>query len=1110
MQTAASDQSSCPPEAADGPGSDPRATAAPVQESIVRSLLDSLETIPLPDTGAVITPEGARAALLARLLPRAPMLVIGTRQTATPERARDLEYFTEGAGVAYLPPLFEAPVLKIPPHPEAEVERVKGLMRCLDGSAGIALMEWKSFITPVDEPLGLIDRIKQIKHGDEITRDQLQDWLHELGYMRQDLTTTPGEYSFRGAVVDVFSPYHDSPVRIEFEADRVISLRMFDPFTQLSRDPLEGVSVIPLHERTSAHGNVLEYLPGFRVVVEEPDQIEGELEQWREGLQRQVDLATDLDLDDAASPHLARLLEGIDRLEQILRSNPLSLQTFAPAGFETGLRPVRAYQGLIEEWVREVRRGTAKGRRVLVIVQSRGLSERVRELLVERGVEARTHEAGLEPGRVTVAAGHLQKGFEWPDGGLEVYSEIDVFGPLPTAPAVSRRKGGAAFQTELRDLRPGDHVTHVESGIGVFRGLVRMGIEGHEQEFMHIEYEGGDKLYVPMDRMDLVEKYRAAGGAAAPRLDRLGGTGWAKTKTRVRKAVEELAVELLNLYAERRLVKGHAYGSDTAWQKEFEDSFEYEPTEDQMQAILDSKGDLEREQPMDRLICGDVGYGKTEVAMRAAMKVVTEGKQVAVLAPTTILAFQHWRTFQRRFEAFPVRIDLLSRFRWKAEQAKTVADLIAGAVDIVIGTHRLLSKDVAFRDLGLLVIDEEQRFGVTHKERLKGMKKNVEVLALSATPIPRTLQMSLAGIRDMSVIETPPRDRLSIHTQVVPFDADVIKAAIRFELGRGGQAFFVHNRIEPLPALATWLSKLCPEARISMVHGRMGERELEERMQEFVEGRTDLLLSTTIVENGLDIPRVNTLIVNRADHFGLSQLYQLRGRVGRSSARAYAYLLVPPQAVLTDVARKRLAALREFSDLGAGFRIAALDLELRGAGSLLGHRQHGHIEAVGFDMYCRMLEKTVEEFRSGRQIEEEAAVTINLGLDIRIPDDYVPDTNQRLQIYKRVSSAQSEPELEKLKAEAVDRYGRMPAQLDALFLYGRIKAQARRAGVRSIELCGGEVQFRFPEAPKLAPDRILETVRVLGLRLQPGGVVCMTAGDDLAGATSTFLEALLA
>ena len=1079
-----------------------------MNEPALGALFEILEALPCPDAGSIAMPEGARSAFLARYVSSGPLLVIGTRQTATLERARELEYMTEGAGVVYLPPLFEAPVLQIPPHPEAAVDRVKGLMRCLDGSARIALLDWKSFITPVDDPLGLIDRIKRIKVGDEIERSALQDSLHSLGYVREDLTTSPGEYSFRGAVVDVFSPYHEMPARIEFEVDRVSLLRFFDPFTQLTRDRAEEMSLIPLRESRGAHSNILEYLAGYRVVVEEPDLIARDLKQWKEGLRQQVDLATDLESDDVTSPFLPKLLEGIERLEVVLRSRSIQMQEYFANGYQSGMRPQRAFQGLIEEWVKEVRKKSDIGRRILVLLQSRGLTERVRELLAERKVEACFVGESLQVGIVSIATGLLQKGFEWPAGRLDVYSETDIFGPLPSAPPAPRKRGAGAFQSDLRDLRPGDYVTHIESGIGVFKGLVKMGLEGVEPEFMHLEYDSGDKLYVPMSRMDLVEKYRASGGIT-PRLDKLGGTGWEKTTKRVRKAVEELALEILNLYAERQLVTGHAFGPDTPWQAEFEDAFEYEPTEDQAEAIIETKTDLERLRPMDRLICGDVGYGKTEVAMRAAMKVVADGKQVAVLTPTTVLAYQHWRTFMRRFEAFPVRVDLLSRFRSKAELAKTLRDLTTGIVDIVIGTHRLLSKDVAFKDLGLLVVDEEQRFGVSHKERLKLLKKNVDVLALSATPIPRTLQMSLAGIRDMSVIETPPRDRMAIHTQVLPFEAEVIRAAIRFELGRGGQVFFVHNRIEALPSLANFISRLCPEARLSIAHGQMAEKELEEHMQQFVDGKTDVLLSTTIIENGLDIPRVNTLIVNRADHYGLAQLYQLRGRVGRSSRRAYAYLLVPPGDVLSHVARKRLAALKEFTELGAGFRIAAMDLELRGAGSLLGHRQHGHIEAVGFDMYCRLLEKTVEELRTGRTVEEAPPLSLNLGWDIRIPEDYVPDTNQRLQIYKRVSSAHDEDELGRIRAEVTDRYGKMPETLDRLFFYGRIKTLAQNAGLRAIDLRGRELHFRFPEKPRLPADHILNVTKTFAGRLQPGGIIVLDGGEEPSVKAVDYLSALL-
>ena len=520
---------------------------------------------------------------------------------------------------------------------------------------------------------------------------------------------------------------------------------------------------------------------------------------------------------------------------------------------------------------------------------------------------------------------------------------------------------------------------------------------------MELRYAGDDKLFVPLERLDLVQKYT---GGARPTLDRLGGTTWEKAKTRVKKAMRDMAEELLKLYAARKAVVGHAFSADSHWQQEFGDAFEYDLTTDQQSAIADITRDMESPTPMDRLLCGDVGYGKTEVAMRAAFKAVIEGKQVAFLAPTTVLAFQHARTLRERFAGFPVRIDMISRFRTKQEQKDVLAALAAGQVDIIVGTHRLLSKDVMFRDLGLLVVDEEQRFGVAHKERIKQLRKKVDVLTMTATPIPRTLNMSLVGIRDMSVIETPPRDRLAIQTQVVKFDTEVIARAIRTELERGGQVYFVHNRVESIYSMANLVDRLVPDAKIAVGHGQMGEDELEKVMVDFVAHKFDVLVATTIVENGLDIPNANTIIINRADRYGLAQLYQLRGRVGRSDRRAYAYLLIPAEQTLSPVARRRLAAIREFSDLGSGFRIAALDLEIRGAGNLLGGQQSGQIEAVGFDMYTKLLEETIRELK-GEDLEDERRATVNLRLDLRIDETYVPDMNQRLMVYRRLASARA-------------------------------------------------------------------------------------------------------
>jgi len=651
-------------------------------------------------------------------------------------------------------------------------------------------------------------------------------------------------------------------------------------------------------------------------------------------------------------------------------------------------------------------------------------------------------------------------------------------------------------------------VVHVDHGIGQFEGLRQVAIEGANGEFMLLRYAGEAKLYVPLARLDLVQKYQSLGGAE-PVLDRLGTGVWEARKTRVRKSVSDMAGQLLALYAERKTAPGHAFPRDTNWQREFEDAFEFEETPDQQRAIEDLKKDMESPLPMDRLLCGDVGYGKTEVAMRAAFKAIADSKQVAVLAPTTVLAFQHFETFRRRFAAFPVRVEMLSRFRTDKEQKKILEELEAGKVDIVIGTHRLISRDVKFQDLGLLVVDEEQRFGVAHKERLKEMRKEVDVLTMSATPIPRTLHMSLVGLRDMSVIETPPKDRLAIQTTVAPFSETLIQRVVEEELAREGQIFFVHNRVESIASLASLVKRLVPRARVVVGHGQMRESELEKVMLKFIRDEADVLVSTTIIENGLDIPRANTIIINRADRMGLSELYQLRGRVGRSNQRAYAYLLIPPEASLTSIARQRLAALKEFSDLGAGFRIAALDLELRGAGNLLGREQHGHIEAVGFDMYCQMMERAVAE-RKGEAAAPERRATLNLGQEIRIPPEYIESENLRLRIYKRIAGVTSDAEREEVRRELDDRFGTPPPAVENLLDYAVLKGLAERLLVASIDRRGDQLAIKFYDDTPLGPERLVKLIRKRrGIRLDPTGVLWLDWKGDAGGAMGATRNILL-
>jgi transcription-repair coupling factor (superfamily II helicase) len=786
--------------------------------------------------------------------------------------------------------------------------------------------------------------------------------------------------------------------------------------------------------------------------------------------------------------------------------------------------PARRYHGRVPDLAAEVRRAREeRGAATLFAVPSAGMAERVGEMLSEYGVAASvalagegsaSAGAGAQDLTALVTVGRLSGGFELPGAGLVVHVESDLFdeaadqgverrppgaGIATTGAARRRKSKTAAFLSDFRDLKVGDYVVHIDHGIARFGGLQKLEVGGQDKkggEFMLLYYADEAKLYVPVERLDLVQRYSSAEGHE-PVLDRLGGLGWHKTKAKAKRAMRDMADELLRLYAERKLVEGYAFSADSPWQREFEEAFEYVPTPDQETAIEDLKRDMEAPTPMDRLLCGDVGYGKTEVAMRAAFKAVMDGKQVAVLAPTTVLAYQHFETFRARFAAFPVTIDLLSRFRSTKEQKEVVRKAEAGEVDIVIGTHRILSKDIGFRDLGVVVVDEEQRFGVAHKERLKQLKKRVDVLTLSATPIPRTLNMSLMGLRDMSVIETPPRDRLAITTQVVQFGESVIKSAIELELGRGGQVFFIHNRVETIETIAALVRRLVPAARIAVAHGQMNEKEMEQVMLDFVAFKYDVLVATTIIENGIDIPRANTIIINRADNYGLSQLYQLRGRVGRSNRRAYAYLLIPSEASLTPIARRRLAAIREFSDLGAGFRVAALDLELRGAGNLLGGQQSGHMDALGFDLYTQMLERTVAELR-GEEIEDETTVSLNLGVDVAIPEDYISDMGQRLRTYKRVASTRDDEALAQIRDETHDRYGRLPETVERLFEYARLRRTAEEVGVISIDRTtgGAGLAIKLRETARVSPEKLLALVgRGEGAAFTPSGVLRIDLRD---------------
>ncbi|MBA3296038.1 MAG: transcription-repair coupling factor [Acidobacteria bacterium] len=986
------------------------------------------------------------------------------------------------------------PYRGLAPHFEIASARARALHALGEGTARILITSAGGLLPRVSAPQHMKLTSLSLTPGQDISPTDLGDLLAAAGYTRQDPVDESGEFCVRGGVVDFFQAGAAQPIRLEFVGDTIESIRAYDPSTQRSIGGVGQASIVPLQDllgegdtpdRTATVFDYLSIHGKPHVLVSEPDEVRTHGVRLTEQLRASYEESVSKGHTPAAPEVLVLTWE--EAAARLVEATALETLAVGDDSVHLSTQPAQEFGGRVQDWVGEIRKARERGDSIVFVADTHGRAERAVELLAEYDVFAvpadRSEDA--RTASVMVAVGHLSRGFRVPDAMLQFWAEADVF-EEERKTHERRRSAARTFLSDFRDLKVGDLVVHVDHGIGTFVGLKRIEL-GHEtQEFMELHYFGEDKLFVPVERLDLVQKFT---GAARPSLDKLGGTTWEKAKTRVKKAMRDMAEELLKLYAARRAVPGHAFSPDSHWQQEFEDAFEWDLTTDQSAAVTDIKVDMESATPMDRLLCGDVGYGKTEVAMRAAFKAVMDGKQVAVLAPTTVLAFQHEKTLKNRFAAFPVRIDALSRFRSKAEQKLTLEDLAAGRVEIVVGTHRLLSKDVVFRDLGLLVVDEEQRFGVVHKERIKQIRKRVDVLTMTATPIPRTLNMSLAGIRDMSVIETPPRDRLSIQTNVLKFDQAVISSAIRTEMERGGQVYFVHNSVESIYSIGNLVARLVPEAKIGIAHGQMGEDALEGVMVDFVAHKYDVLLATTIIENGLDISNANTIIVNRADRYGLSQLYQLRGRVGRSDRRAYAYLLIPPEDTLSPIAKKRLAAIREFSDLGSGFRVAALDLEIRGAGNLLGGEQSGHIEAVGFDMYMKLLEQTIKEMK-GEDLEDDIRANVNLRVDLRIDEAYIPDMNQRLTVYRRMAAVRTDQELSRIVDEVRDRYGPPPESILNLSEYASIRLLADRIRLESIDREAQVVVLKFRQDAKLDPARVFNLVQQRSdLTLVPPGTL---------------------
>lgn len=918
---------------------------------------------------------------------------------------------------------------------------------------------------------------------DTVDLTKLEQDLTALGYERESQIEAPGQFAVRGGIIDVFPLAEEMPVRIELWGDEIDSIRMFDAKSQRSIENISEITIYPASENCFGNNGLVSFLKYFPenetlLFYDEPHRLQETAEtveaEYTESLKNRADAG----MKEEGEEEL-RVFQTKDIISEMNRYSGIGLTTLESkcglfkvrSVYTVQAKGVNPYNNSFELLTRDLKRLKRNGYRVVLLSGSRTRVKRLAEDLRDYDLSSFYSEdmqREVKPGEIMAAYGYASEGYEYPMLKFVVISESDIFGRKKKKK--KRKKYEGQRIQDFAELKPGDYVVHENHGIGVYKGIEKIEVEKIVKDYMKIVYAEGGVLYIPVAQMDLIQKYAGA-DAKKPRLNKLGTIQWGKTKSQVKKAVQIVAKDLVELYAVRQQSEGFVYGPDTVWQKEFEEMFPFEETDDQLQAIEDTKHDMESKKIMDRLICGDVGYGKTEIAIRAAFKAVQEGKQVVCLVPTTILAQQHYNTFVQRLKEFPVRIDLLCRFRSAAEQKKTIEDTKKGFVDILVGTHRVLSKDVVFKDLGLLIIDEEQRFGVTHKEKIKKLKENIDVLTLTATPIPRTLHMSLIGIRDMSVLEEAPNERMPIQTYVMEYNDEMVREAITRELARDGQVYYVYNRVNDIADVAGRIQSLVPDANVAFAHGQMKERELEDIMYDFINGDIDVLVSTTIIETGLDIPNANTMIIQDADRFGLSQLYQLRGRVGRSNRMAYAFLLYQRDKLLKEVAEKRLSAIREFTDLGSGIKIAMRDLEIRGAGNLLGEAQSGHMEAVGYDLYCKMLNEAVRQLKGGPEAETFTTL-IDLNVDAYIPEYYIKNEYQKLDIYKRIAAIESEEELEDMTEELIDRFGDIPKKVQQLLVIASLKSLAHSVYVTAIEQKGEEIRFTMYEKAKIDPSGI--------------------------------------
>jgi len=964
-------------------------------------------------------------------------------------------------------------------------QRVEATRHLLEDENSAIVTTIDAFMDRLPPPESLIDSLITIRNGDTVSLTELSRRLSRMGYAREEQVDSIGQFAIRGGILDVYCLTEENPWRVELWGDEVDSIRCFNAENQRSIDNLDRITIFPASDQPEPDGETVTFLEYFDrknaiMLLDEPNRLieRGEFveTEYEESVKNRLEKGY---IEEGKAERLTPLAEvtaGISRFHAAAfcvlscKKDPWEIT----GSTRIDARQVEPYNNSFEFLVRDLKKYEKDHYRIILLSGSRTRARRLAEDLRDFGLNSfygEDFDREIKPREIMVTYGKVFHGYEYPLIRFLALSESDIFGKEQ-----KKRKKRATYEGDkiqsFTDLKVGDYVVHENHGLGIYRGIEKIEIDKVIKDYMKIEYAGSGNLYIPATGLDVIQKY-AGGGAKAPKLNRLGTAEWNKTKTRVQGAVQDIAKDLVKLYAVRQSREGYAFGPDTVWQKEFEELFEYDETEDQLLAIEATKRDMESHKIMDRLICGDVGYGKTEIAIRAAFKAVQESRQVALLVPTTILAQQHYNTFVQRMKDFPVRVDLLCRFRTSAEQKKTVKDLASGRVDIVIGTHRLLSKDISFKNLGLLIVDEEQRFGVAHKEKIKKLKEDVDVLTMTATPIPRTLHMSLVGIRDMSVLEEPPTDRVAIQTYVMEYNEETVREAISRELARNGQVYYVYNRVDTIREITGFISGLVPDANVAFAHGQMEERELERVMYDFINGDIDVLVSTTIIETGLDISNVNTIIIHDADTMGLSQLYQLRGRVGRSNRTAYAFLMYKRNKMLREVAEKRLHAIREFTELGSGFKIAMRDLEIRGAGNLLGARQHGHMEAVGYDLYCKMLNDAVRTLKGGKPVET-FETTMDLFVDAFIPDRYIPNEFQKLDIYKRIAEIETEEEYEDMTEELIDRFGDIPLSVENLLKIALLKAEARALGMTEVSQKGEIYRFTLYEKANLNPAGIPE------------------------------------